>query len=321
MRVLLAYGADPNITASDKTTPLMAAAGIGWLPSLVYTRNENLIETLKLCLELGNPINAINDGKPNAGGPFGVTALHGAAFKGLPEAIQFLVDRGSDLFAKDNISTRNVAGTPEIGRTPLNWAEGLSFEGQSPRREEKAVALLRKLMDAAAATISAPISLTANALALLSSAASTSVYAAALMSSSGLNPDTILSTAARSAMSTVSTSWPAASPASPNTVIRSRPSWPFAPNMSVLTWSLFRRAKTENTSRVERNDIDFAVRVLTKRRDSGERADLRGPIRELSGGAVDDPKRPNQRAQVISEEIRPIEARFVRSAVHIAACY
>jgi ankyrin repeat protein len=149
MRLLLAYGADPNIFASDKTTPLMAAAGIGWLPSLVYTRNENLIETLKLCLELGNPINAINDGKPNSGGPFGVTALHGAAFKGLTDAIQFLVDRGADLFAKDNISTRSVAGTPEIGRTPLNWAEGLSFEGQSPRREDKAVELLRKLMDAA----------------------------------------------------------------------------------------------------------------------------------------------------------------------------
>jgi ankyrin repeat protein len=151
MRLLLAYGADPNITASDKTTPLMAAAGIGWLPSLVYTRNENLIETLKLCLELGNPINAINDGKPNAGGPFGVTALHGAAFKGLTDAIQFLVDRGADVFAKDNISTRSVAGSPEVGRTPLNWAEGLSFEGQSPRREEAAIALLRKLMDEAAA--------------------------------------------------------------------------------------------------------------------------------------------------------------------------
>ena len=71
MRLLLAYGADPNITASDKTTPLMAAAGVGWLPGFVYTRNENLIETLKLCLELGNPISAINDGKPNSGGPFG----------------------------------------------------------------------------------------------------------------------------------------------------------------------------------------------------------------------------------------------------------
>ena len=128
----------------------MAAAGIGWLPSLVYTRNENLIESLKLCLELGNDVNAINDGKPNSGGPSGVTALHGAAFKGLPEAVQFLVDHGANVFAKDAVSTRNVAGTPETGRTPLDWAEGLSFEGQSPRREEKTVALLKKLMSAAA---------------------------------------------------------------------------------------------------------------------------------------------------------------------------
>lgn len=146
MRLLLAYGADPNIPASDKTTPLMAAAGVGWLPSLVYTRNENLIESLKLCLELGNAVNATNDGKPNSGGPSGVTALHGAAFKGLPEAVQFLVDHGADIWAKDTSSDRSVAGTPETGRLPLEWAEGISFEGQAPRREEKTVELLKKLM-------------------------------------------------------------------------------------------------------------------------------------------------------------------------------
>ncbi len=150
MRLLLGYGADPNITASDKTTPLMAAAGIGWLPSLVYTRNENLIESLRLCLDLGNDINGTNDGKPNSGGPSGVTALHGAAFKGIPEAVQFLVDHGANVFAKDTASERNVAGTPEKGRTPLDWAEGISFEGQSPRREQKTVELLKKLMAAPA---------------------------------------------------------------------------------------------------------------------------------------------------------------------------
>jgi hypothetical protein len=100
MKFLLASGADPNITASDKTTPLMAAAGVGWLPGLVYTRNENIVESLRLCLELGNPINGTNDGKPNSGGPSGLTALHGAAFKGLPEAVQFLVDHGANLWPK-----------------------------------------------------------------------------------------------------------------------------------------------------------------------------------------------------------------------------
>lgn len=150
MRLLLAYGADPGITASDKTTPLMAAAGVGWLPSLVYTRNENLIETLKLCVELGNDVNAVNDGKPNSGGPSGLTALHGAAFKGLPEAVQFLVDRGANIYAKDTGSTDG--GARGEGRTPLDWAEGVYFEGQAPRREEKTEALLRKLMSAPAAT-------------------------------------------------------------------------------------------------------------------------------------------------------------------------
>jgi uncharacterized protein len=144
MRLLLAYGADPGITASDKTTPLMAAAGVGWLPSLVYTRNENLIESLKLCLELGNDIHAVNDGKPNSGGPAGLTALHGAAFKGVPEGVQFLVDHGADVYAKDTGSTDG--GARGKGRTPLEWAEGVYFEGQAPRREERTVALLQKLM-------------------------------------------------------------------------------------------------------------------------------------------------------------------------------
>jgi ankyrin repeat protein len=144
MRLLLAYGADPNINASDKTTPLMAAAGVGWLPSLVYTRNENLVESLKLCLELGNDINAVNDGKPNSGGPSGLTALHGAAFKGLPEGVQFLVDHGANVFATDTGSTDG--GARGKGRTPLEWAEGVYFEGQPPRREEKTFALLQKLM-------------------------------------------------------------------------------------------------------------------------------------------------------------------------------
>src|SRR5207237_5765832 len=93
-------------------------------------------------------VNDNNDGKPKSGGPSGVAALHGAAFKGLPEAVQFLVDHGADIFLKDTASERSVAGTPETGRLPLQWAEGISFEGQSPRREEKTVTLLQKLMAA-----------------------------------------------------------------------------------------------------------------------------------------------------------------------------
>jgi ankyrin repeat protein len=146
MRLLLAWGADPGIAASDKTTPLMAAAGVGWLPSLVYTRNENLIESLKLCLELGNDINVANDGHPNSGGPSGLTALHGAAFKGLPEGVQFLVDHGADLFARD--AGEGDPGSKSKGRVALEWAEGVYFEGQPPRRQEKTVELLQKLMAA-----------------------------------------------------------------------------------------------------------------------------------------------------------------------------
>jgi len=54
MRVLLANGADPNITTADHTTPLMAAAGVGiWAVGESPGTNEEALEAVKLTLELG----------------------------------------------------------------------------------------------------------------------------------------------------------------------------------------------------------------------------------------------------------------------------
>jgi hypothetical protein len=104
------------------------AAGVGWLPGISYTWSEaDQLEALRICLEAGHDVRATNNN--------GLTALHGAAFRGAVSAIRFLVEKGALLDAKE-----------KDGRTPLNYAEGIYFGGQPPRREQQAVLLLDELM-------------------------------------------------------------------------------------------------------------------------------------------------------------------------------
>src|SRR4029434_11200318 len=104
MRMLLAYGADPYITTLDNTTPLMVASGVGYLVGSTFAWPESdALEAVKLAMQLGD-VNAVNNS--------GLTALHGAAFRGWNAAVQTLVDGGAKLDAKD-----------KQGRTPVNWAD------------------------------------------------------------------------------------------------------------------------------------------------------------------------------------------------------
>ena len=127
MRLLLAHGADPTITAKDNTTPLMVAAGIGFVLDTAFVWPEDdAMEALRLCLKF-NDVNATNDA--------GLTALHGAAFRGWNAAVQALVDHGAKLDALD-----------KDGRTPLDWADGLYRGGGiAPVVNFETVALLKQL--------------------------------------------------------------------------------------------------------------------------------------------------------------------------------
>jgi ankyrin repeat protein len=127
MRLLLAHGADPFIATNDNTTPLMVAAGIGYLHGSTYVWSEReALEALRLCLELGN-VNAANDA--------GLTALHGAAFRGWNPGVQMLVDSGARMDAKD-----------KQGRTPLNWADAVYRGGGiAPVRQLHTIALFQQL--------------------------------------------------------------------------------------------------------------------------------------------------------------------------------
>jgi ankyrin repeat protein len=118
LRTLLAAGADQHLTTDDGTTPFMVAAGLG---RATYTpreprgvRSPSAEEAVRVLLEAGAKINAVNEAD--------FTALHGAAFRGLNEVIEYLVANGADIDARDF-----------RGRTAFRMAEGAkqSFQFQS----------------------------------------------------------------------------------------------------------------------------------------------------------------------------------------------
>ena len=127
MRLLLRYGADPNIATDGGTTPLMAAAGVNWTVEQTFDEGEPaLLEAVKLAQSLGNDINAKN--------VLGIRAIHGAANRGSNEIIRYLVEQGADLNAVDNEK-----------RTPLVWAQGVFLATHPPEKKPETMALIQQL--------------------------------------------------------------------------------------------------------------------------------------------------------------------------------
>jgi ankyrin repeat protein len=118
LKALLAAGANPHLTSVDGTTPLMVAAGLGratFSPGLQRgPRSETGEQAVRILLDAGADVNAVNEAD--------FTALHGAAFRGLNEVIQILVERGANINARDF-----------RGRTAYRMAEGAkqSFQFQA----------------------------------------------------------------------------------------------------------------------------------------------------------------------------------------------
>jgi ankyrin repeat protein len=119
IKALVGGGADQRLTTDDGTTPLMVAAGLGrstFQPGLQRgRRSQGAEEAVKILLEApGANINAVNEAD--------FTALHGAAFRGLDEVIQILVEHGANINARDFRA-----------RTPYRLAEGSkqSFQFQA----------------------------------------------------------------------------------------------------------------------------------------------------------------------------------------------
>jgi len=91
MKLLVERGADPNLPNMIGTTPLMVAAGLGWVGNFSANAPGQWMNAVNFCLDHGADINAA-DGK-------GYTALHGAAVRGDNEMIKFLVSKGAKIGA------------------------------------------------------------------------------------------------------------------------------------------------------------------------------------------------------------------------------
>jgi ankyrin repeat protein len=133
MQALLAKGADPKLATNDGVTPLMAAAGVGFSGGASGDRTKEeekgALEAVKLMVELGADVNAVSTE--------GWRAVHGAAYTGAEEILQFLVDKGAKLDVKN-----------EWGQTPLSIAEGdpnLLVDAFEQRLHERTAELIRKL--------------------------------------------------------------------------------------------------------------------------------------------------------------------------------
>jgi ankyrin repeat protein len=107
MHLLLEHKADPNIATFGGTTALMAAAGVNWVYFQTFDEGQDrLLEAVKLCVSLGQDVNAANS--------MGIRAIHGAANRGSDAIVEYLVKQGARLDAKDH-----------QGRSAYTWAKGV----------------------------------------------------------------------------------------------------------------------------------------------------------------------------------------------------
>jgi ankyrin repeat protein len=143
VRLLLEYGALPDLPNTRSITPTMAASGLGSVDADtrgIYTTEDvqqRAIETLKLLIAAGGNINAKD-------GARGLTPLHEAARWGWNDVVTFLVEIGADLNAKDNRGLTPVDSA-------LGKAGGNSRGGARIDIHEGTAELLRKLIADAAA--------------------------------------------------------------------------------------------------------------------------------------------------------------------------
>jgi ankyrin repeat protein len=133
VQLLLELGADPWLPNAVNCTPLMAAAGVGALDNGEEPAGteEEAMATVRLLLELGADVNAVDDNSE--------TAMHGAANQSWPKLIQLLVDYGADI----NVWNRKN----RWGWTPLMVAQGHRPGNYRPMPET--IAAIERVMRAA----------------------------------------------------------------------------------------------------------------------------------------------------------------------------
>jgi ankyrin repeat protein len=126
MRLLLEAGANPKLATKDGNNALLFAAGVGYRDKNTKGSESEALEALKIAIEAGLDLKQANSR--------GESALHGAASRGADTIVQFLVDHGAAMNAKNNQKM-----------TPLDFAMGKNSFAQLPVPHDSTVALLKKL--------------------------------------------------------------------------------------------------------------------------------------------------------------------------------
>jgi ankyrin repeat protein len=138
VKLLLAHNADPLIPTFDHTTALMVASGVGWAEGTIHEYSpDQTLELVKLLIDKGSDVKLAND--------HGITALHGAGYKGANKVVELLVEKGADLAAQDKGEDYGF-GASSVRMTPYNWAEGVPIGMSSAIYHTDTVALMTRLM-------------------------------------------------------------------------------------------------------------------------------------------------------------------------------
>lgn len=135
IELLLDHGALPDLPQAEGVTPLMAAAGLMFLPIDTrgrYVTEAEAVASIERLLEAGADVDRKD--------ALGRTALHGAALRGWNQAVRALVAGGAALAATDN-----------DGNTPLDAAAGRmrgSARGGAAAVHEETARLIESLLAA-----------------------------------------------------------------------------------------------------------------------------------------------------------------------------
>ncbi len=125
LKLLVAAGANPNIPTMEGTTPLMAAAGVGWGANFHRNLHGAWVEAAAYCLEVGIDVNAVDRNS--------FTAVHGAAYRGDIEMVKLLAKHGAKLDVKSRFGY------------PTDMANGPKVNAHLPIEQPETMALLLSL--------------------------------------------------------------------------------------------------------------------------------------------------------------------------------
>jgi ankyrin repeat protein len=121
MHYLASHGADPNIPTNRKVTPLMVAGGVGFEYQLTNIAPASRLAAVKYLVdELNADVNAKDD--------MDYTALHGVAYVGDNEVINYLVSKGANVKARAKGRLGGTQGADAVaegtGDTVADMANG-----------------------------------------------------------------------------------------------------------------------------------------------------------------------------------------------------